>query len=120
MTLVVRLPWPDRALSPNARGHWSKRHRASQSARKMAWAVTRQQFAHPSATWRQRASIPLHFTFMEPNAHHRDDDNLLAMMKPYRDGIADALGVDDSRFEIKSITRTRKTGESGVLVEIET
>jgi len=34
-----------------------------------------------------------------PTAHARDDDNLIASLKPHRDGIAKALGIDDSRFE---------------------
>ena len=33
-----------------------------------------------------------------PDKRRRDDDNAYAACKPYRDGIADALGIDDSRF----------------------
>ena len=31
-------------------------------------------------------------------ARRRDDDNMVGSFKAYRDGIADALGVDDRRF----------------------
>ena len=34
-----------------------------------------------------------------PDRRKRDMDNCLAMMKPYQDGICDALGVDDSRIK---------------------
>ena len=36
--------------------------------------------------------------FYPPDKRKRDDDGLLSSMKAARDGIADALGIDDSRF----------------------
>jgi hypothetical protein len=36
--------------------------------------------------------------FKFPDAHKRDDDNALAACKAYRDGIADALRMDDCDF----------------------
>ncbi|SOE49110.1 hypothetical protein ODI_R1848 [Orrella dioscoreae] len=37
-------------------------------------------------------------TFVAPDRRRRDIDNLLACMKSQMDGIAIALGVDDSQF----------------------
>jgi hypothetical protein len=37
-------------------------------------------------------------TFYPPDHRHRDDDNMVGSFKSYRDGIADALGVNDRRF----------------------
>lgn len=91
----ITLPWPDRALSPNARGHWSKRHKAAKKAREWArWKVL------AAAPWSIPADGRLHLwiCFFPPDRRRRDDDNLIAMVKPYRDGLADALGIDDSRF----------------------
>ena len=42
--------------------------------------------------------IPIEVRFYPPDNRHRDDDNMIASFKAARDGIADALGVDDRRF----------------------
>lgn len=39
-------------------------------------------------------------TFYLPDARSRDDDNLAAACKAYRDGIADALQIDDSTLAL--------------------
>lgn len=49
-------------------------------------------------------SVPLvtgyTLTFYLPDARNRDDDNLAAACKAYRDGIADALQMDDSALAL--------------------
>lgn len=42
--------------------------------------------------------IHLWLDFYPPNRQRRDDDNLMAAFKAGRDGLADALGLDDARF----------------------
>lgn len=42
--------------------------------------------------------LHLWIDFYPPDRRRRDDDGLLASCKAYRDGIADALGIDDRRF----------------------
>ena len=42
--------------------------------------------------------IRMTITFVPPDRRHRDDDNMIASLKSARDGIADALGVNDRRF----------------------
>ena len=44
--------------------------------------------------------IRLRIDFFPPNRARRDDDNAIAAFKSGRDGIADALKVDDARFAI--------------------
>mgnify|MGYP003403650944 FL=1 len=44
-------------------------------------------------------NIPLSLVYMAPDRRHRDLDNLLAASKSIIDGMAHALGVDDSRFK---------------------
>ena len=90
----IILPWPAKELSPNARCHRMEKYRAGKSARLTAfWATKEAACPQPSTD-----CIRLHLTFYPPNKRKRDDDNLIAAFKPFRDGIADALGVDDSRF----------------------
>lgn len=41
----------------------------------------------------------LKYSFCPPDNRRRDRDNLIASMKAATDGIADALGIDDSKFD---------------------
>ncbi|MBN8262408.1 MAG: hypothetical protein J0L59_08795 [Xanthomonadales bacterium] len=92
------LPWPPAALSPNARnGHWGKRKREAQQAREVAFYTARE------AGWcgddLPQGRLHLWIDFYRPRVQNMpDDDNMLARFKAYRDGIADALGIDDARF----------------------
>lgn len=90
------LPWPDRALHPNTRCHWSKRAKAAKSARDGGHLLTLQ------AGWHQmplpEGRLHLWLDFYPPDRRKRDDDGCLSSFKPWRDGIADALGIDDNRF----------------------
>ncbi|MEW6460392.1 MAG: endodeoxyribonuclease RusA [Pseudomonadota bacterium] len=89
----VMLPWPVSALSPNARGHWSKRSRAAKAYRMQCFL-----FARKAGLVAPAGRILLQLEFLPPTARRRDDDNLLASFKAGRDGLADALGIDDSVF----------------------
>lgn len=99
MTLTVDLPWPSRNLRPNARVHWSVRSRETKSHRRTAYFLTmvecRQQ---PASSWPTR--IPIRLTFHPPVTRAHDRDNLISNCKAYLDGVADALDVNDSRFDI--------------------
>lgn len=105
------LPWPDKRLSPNARVHWSKRSGAARLARHLG-AITALEagckgWALPDGR------LHLYVTFHPPTKLLPDDDNMLARFKPYRDGIADALGIDDKRFISHPLvsTEVRKGGQ---------
>ena len=90
------LPWPDRVLHPNARVHWAKRSKATKAARAGAHLLALEAGWHRIA-WPE-GRLHLWFDFYPPDRRRRDDDGLLASMKAARDGIADALGIDDTRF----------------------
>lgn len=89
----IMLPWPSRALSPNARGHWAQRSRAAKAYRHQCFL-----FAKKAGLVAPAGRILLQLEFLPPTARRRDDDNLLASFKAGRDGLADALGIDDSLF----------------------
>ncbi|WP_312707268.1 hypothetical protein [Stenotrophomonas sp.] len=105
------LPWPHKDLSPNARVHWNDRARASKIGRREAAALAL------AAGWKSillpDGRLHLHVTFYPPTRRLPDDDNMLARFKPYRDGIADALGIDDKRFISHPLvsTEVRKGGQ---------
>jgi len=94
------LPWPSPDLSPNARGHWGKRMRATKEARGLAFIYARKAGWNValSKPWDTDAPIALHIDVFPPDRRRRDDDNMSGRVKPYRDGIADALGINDNRF----------------------
>jgi len=103
----VTLPWPSRALSPNSRGHWSKKAKAAEIYRYTCKVMTRE--AMQKGQWDLQplkdlveAGGQLHVSidFYPPNRRPRDDDNLIAAFKSGRDGVADAIGIDDKHFRI--------------------
>lgn len=96
--MKIALPWPPKELSPNSRGHWTKKAKAAKRYRVHAYLA---------AMVQRRADfidtdgpVTLEIVFYPPDKRRRDLDNIIASMKPALDGIADALGVDDSRFKL--------------------
>jgi crossover junction endodeoxyribonuclease RusA len=96
--LRIILPWPSRTLHPNSRPHWAVKARAVKQGRAIAAAVTREALRSREAVRLPDGLIPVTVTFMPPNRQRRDDDGCVTAFKAARDGIADALQVDDSRF----------------------
>lgn len=111
MTELI-LPWPPKELSPNARGHWSKRAKAAKSYRKTCWALAKE--AGIRVDW--EGDVHLWLSFLPPDRRARDDDNLIASFKSGRDGLADALGIDDKRFRSHPFVSTVILGK--VLVRL--
>lgn len=92
----LALPWPASGLSPNARLHWARKAKLTKAARKDAWVSTLAVRRRLPAL--ADGPVSLEVVFCPPDYRRRDRDNLIASMKAANDGIADALGVDDSRF----------------------
>lgn len=91
---LLRLNWPDKALSSNGRVHWAQKARATATARTEA---------HYEAKARGlRDPMPnamLRFTYYPPDRRKRDAHNLPTALKAHIDGIADAMGCEDSGFQ---------------------
>jgi crossover junction endodeoxyribonuclease RusA len=92
---VIELPWPHPTLSPNGRAHFMAKSRMTKKAR--AWANLATKAANLSVPAEGRIRVIL--TFYPSISRNRDKDNLLASCKAYLDGMAEALGVNDSRFD---------------------
>lgn len=95
------LPWPSAKLTPNAkrRTHWRTYQPAIKEARLKAMLVTS---SHPDVKCGFNfgdGKIPVSVTFYPPDRRKRDDDGMIGQFKPYRDGICDALGIDDHRWK---------------------
>lgn len=97
MSVTIRLPWPDRWLHPNARPHHMKKARATKAARSQAvwWTLS----ANAGCVFKgYDGPINAVITFHPPDRRKRDRDGLIANLKAYQDGIADAVGADDGRW----------------------
>lgn len=102
---LLTLPWPYPELSPNARVHWGLKSSAVAKyrgdcfflARAAGWDKDLGQRlaleAHARGT-----SLLLRLDFLPASNRNRDDDNLIAGFKAGRDGVALALGLNDSLF----------------------
>lgn len=112
----IELGWPARALSPNSRAHWAERHRFSKASKDTAYWVTREQL--PPCFKHNGSRMSLKITAHPPTKARRDDDNLIASFKPFRDGIAKALGCDDSLFDQQPIEWADPEKPGRVIVEV--
>ncbi len=113
----VSLPWPDKSLSPNARVHRMKLAGIKKRQRQTCYVETLRQVGRPSL--KTDASYLVLLTFYPSDRRKRDRDNLGASMKSALDGMADALGVNDSQF-VQVAYRVSKdvSDEARVVVEI--
>lgn len=93
---VLTLPWPPRDLSPNERRHWAQKAKAAKKYRADCYRLTKASGIKIS-WW---GEIHLWITFYPPDRRNRDDDNIIASFKAGRDGIAEALGIDDRLFRL--------------------
>lgn len=91
---AITLPFPPASLSGHAEGHW--RTKAEVTRKHRNWA----RLATLDAKVRgipDHGDIRIHVRFIPPD-RRGDRTNYPNRLKPYFDGIADALGVNDARF----------------------
>ena len=80
-SMTVTLSLPPKALSPNSRPHWAAKAKAANT--------TGEVLVRPS--------------FFHRVNRRRDRDNALASLKAALDGVAEALGIDDSGFVVTPV-----------------
>jgi len=110
------LPWPSKDLSQNARGHWAIKARATKAARKEAAVLA------IAAGWQSivlpAGALHLWLNMYRPSHRKFDDDGVVGRFKPYRDGLADALGIDDSRFRVHPVLHDEVRNGGQIVVRI--
>ena len=95
--MTITLPWPPRALSPNARGHWAAKAKAAvQYKRDCIWVC---KAAHLTRFNTETAQLDI--VFRPKTARRQDLDNMLASAKYALDAISYVIGIDDSKFSLK-------------------
>lgn len=114
--IVITLPWPDNKLSPNARVHHFVLARAkakAKSAANILAFLAYREIGRPKII----GAVDVSITFHPPDNRRRDIDNMLASNKAALDGIADAIGVDDSKWNL-SLSKGDPAPSGRVLVQI--
>lgn len=112
--VIDGLPWPPHALNPNARVHHMMKARIAKQYRGHCHLLARQALnssSYQAMTFAEAAKddfLHLWIDFFPPDRRARDDDNLIAAFKNGRDGIADALGIDDRRFRTHAFVHSDK------------
>ncbi len=101
MTLVLRLPWPPRELSPNVKVHWGTKKRATDLYKAECFVAIRDVIGHaerPEPLQEATAKV----VFVVPDRRRRDIDNAMASIKPAFDAMVTAgLLVDDDSKHLK-------------------
>ncbi len=99
-SFLIQLGWPAKALSPNhrSRSHWPRTN-ALKAARKEGYFATLAAMHGGGAPKWSSERFAFIITAYPPDRRARDDDNIKGAIKGHRDGIAQALGIDDSRFD---------------------
>lgn len=114
-SMSLYLPWPDRKLSPNSRVHWSVLSRAKAAAKKLAYYT-----ALEAGIGKIDAdAVRVRYSFFPPSRRIYDTDNLIASMKAAADGVAQAIGVDDSKWELVISPRGPVEKNGMVKIDIE-
>lgn len=113
---MIVLPFPHKALWPNGRAHYMTKAREVKKHRE--WARLATMAALPRCFKWSGERIKLRVTITPKTAHAIDRDNCVAALKSYIDGIADALGVNDSAFAVPEIVFAKPVKPGGVQVVI--
>jgi len=112
---TIKLPWPNRVLHPNERKHWAVKAKAAKKARQDGAAAA--QIA--GVRHIEADGLIVRVTAFPPNKHARDDDGIMTNLKSYFDGIADVVGIDDSKWRMGEMERGEPVKHGAVHVEVE-
>lgn len=113
---MIVLPLPAKILWPNGRGHWAAKAKAFKDHKGWAFAATKA--ALPRCFKWNGEQVKLRYTITPKTKHAIDRDNCVAAMKAYQDGIALALGIDDSGFAVPEIAFAEPRKPGGVEVSL--
>lgn len=122
---MVRLdfPWPPAELFPNRAnrrtGHWGYAKKAK-ALRTLAWGLTVQaRGVRKPFGGKLPLTINVELTPPLRRGKVADEDGVIAALKPARDGIADAIGVDDRHFVNAQPVWHQREGDGAVVISFE-
>jgi hypothetical protein len=111
---MIEIEIPIKTVSEaNAREHWAIKAKRAKIQRKDAKAVVGGQL------WKGRYKLPLAISFVRIGKSKLDSDNLQGSFKAIRDGVADALGINDGSDLITWDYKQEKGKEYAVRIKVE-
>jgi crossover junction endodeoxyribonuclease RusA len=116
--LTIKLPFPPAELFPNRKNgtHWATTNKVKTKYKEDCFYLTKMQIKeHP---W-QDGDIRLTLVYVMPDKRHRDADNCLAASKAGLDGLADALIINDKRFQPINVYRISGEKPGSLIVQLE-
>lgn len=101
LNIIVETGWPNPKLWPNSRVHHMKLHSVRKAVKREAyWATC---YVKPRGWKSDGGRFKLTIHAHPAMDRDRDDDGLIGACKAQRDGIAEALGVDDKLFDVQPV-----------------
>lgn len=130
--IQLTLPWPHRALSPNARVNLMQKARIFKREKYATMMLTKAALQKvgiekvtvkgglPDKKWRG-GRVNIELICIPPVTRYHDEDNLLANCKAILDGISQAVGVDDHLFHFREQEwhKPKKPGKLTVIIDWE-
>jgi len=118
--LVINLGWMPPQLFRNRERteHWGVRQKFSKQCREDSRIATLASLMENQIFRIPDNDIPISIYFYPPDKRRRDVDGMHSAIKASLDGIADALGIDDQRFNPTQLVRCnpQKGGKVKVII----
>lgn len=102
----MTIPLPIPSYSPNKHLHWARAAKLKKSLRTLSFQVTLQLLGGEPRPRPVAYTLRYYWPRMR-----RDDDNAIASVKPYMDGICDALRMDDRHLRFRALEHHRGRGK---------
>jgi len=118
--MIIKLDWPNAKLAPNrANGKaWYGVAAIKAKAREDAFVLAKNAAILSEDKYTTTRRYALRITFLAPDKRRRDIDGCLSSLKSALDGIALAMGVDDSQFRPIHLDYKASIKPGFVLVEV--
>lgn len=106
---TIELPFPPLNLNEQRRQHWAVKRREIANVRQITWGLVR------NARVPSFGQVEVRLTFFPPDRRRRDEDNIVATLKPVCDALVDARVVPDDTPDrmVKHMPRVGPKDESG-------
>ena len=114
MSIIIELPWPKSNLAGHNTGHWRSKSKTIKNARLAAHYTTHKAIRGLCIP---NGDIITTVTFYPPN-RRGDRLNYPNRMKPFFDGMASGMCVNDKRFAIPTYITMEPSKNPRVEVEI--
>ena len=121
LAIEIELPIRIRSEANLRYSHWAQRAQAAKTQRELAGYCVQSETNKRSWPGWPNSEHELIVTLIRIAPRGLDDDNLVRAFKAIRDGVADALGIDDGSKRARWFYRQRPGGtrEYSALVRIE-